>query len=82
MITNCIGAGCKTSYFDLVECTDKVMPGDTMMICSDGLSDLVEDKEIERLLVREFDANALCQAAEDEGGRDNVSVIVVKIEKG
>ena len=82
MITNCIGAGCKTSYFDLVECSDKVMPGDTMMICSDGLSDLVEDKEIERLLVREFDANALCQAAEDEGGRDNVSVIVVKIEKG
>ena len=81
MITNCIGAGCKTSYLDLVECTEKVQPGDTFMLCSDGLSDLVDDKEIERLLVGEFDASALCQAAEDEGGRDNVSVIIVKIKE-
>lgn len=81
MITNCIGAGCKTSFLDLVECTDKVLPGDTFMLCSDGLTDLVDDEEIERLLKGEFDANALCQAAEDEGGRDNVSVIVARVEE-
>lgn len=80
IITNCIGGGCKTSYLDLVECTSIVQPGDTFMLCSDGLSDLVDDREIERLLVGEFDADALCQAAEDEGGRDNVSVIVARIE--
>lgn len=80
MVTNCIGAGCKNCYLDLVECTDMVLPGDTFMLCSDGLSDLVADKEIERLLAEGFDANALCQAAEDEGGRDNVSVIVIKVE--
>ncbi len=78
MVTNCIGAGCKSSYLDLEECTTNVLPGDTFMLCSDGLSDLVSDDEIQRLLVREFDANALCQAADDEGGRDNVSVIVMK----
>ena len=80
MITNCIGGGCKTSYLDLVECTSIVQPGDTFMLCSDGLSDLVDDREIERLLVGEFDADALCQTAEDEGGRDNVSVIVAKFD--
>ena len=80
MITNCIGAGCRTSYLDLVECTTQVEAGDTFMLCSDGLTDLVDDAEIERLLSGEFDADALCQAAEDEGGRDNVSVIVVRVE--
>lgn len=78
LITNCIGAGC-SSYLDLVECTAQVEPGDTLMLCSDGLSDLVADEEIERLLAGGFDANALCQAAEDEGGRDNVSVIVASV---
>ena len=81
MITNCIGAGCRSSYLDLVECTTQIQPGDTIMLCSDGLSDLVDDKEIERLLAGEFDADALCQAAEDEGGRDNVSVIVCRFEE-
>lgn len=80
MITNCVGAGCRSSFLDLVECTDQVLPGDIFLLCSDGLTDLVDDKEIERLLLGEFDANALCQAAEDEGGRDNVSAIVVSIE--
>ena len=80
MITNCIGGGCRTSYLDLVECTEEILPGDTLMLCSDGLSDLVEDEEIERLLAGEFDADALCQAAEDEGGRDNVSVIVINVD--
>lgn len=81
MITNCIGAGCHTSYLDMVECTTQVHPGDTFMLCSDGLTDLVDDQEIERLLAGEFDADRLCQAAEDEGGRDNVSVIVCRFEQ-
>ena len=80
MITNCIGGGCRTSYLDLVECTEEIERGDTLMLCSDGLTDLVDDAEIERLLVGEFDADALCQAAEDEGGRDNVSVIVITVD--
>jgi len=80
MITNCIGGGCRTSYLDLVEFTEDVLPGDTFMLCSDGLSDLVEDAEIERLLAGGFDADALCQAADDEGGRDNVSVIVITVD--
>lgn len=81
MITNCIGAGCRTSFLDIVEWTAFVKPGDTFMLCSDGLTDLIDDKEIERLLVGEFDADALCQAAEDEGGKDNVSVIVLRLEE-
>lgn len=79
LITNCIGGGCKTSYIDMVQCTDQVLPGDTILLCSDGLTDMVDDEEICRLLTDGFDADALCQAAEDAGGIDNVSVIVIRI---
>ena len=79
IITNCIGGGCSCSYIDMDEHSALVKPGATFMLCSDGLSDMVSDQEIARLLGNGFGADALCQAAEDEGGRDNVSVIVARV---
>ncbi len=79
IITNCIGGGCKTSFIDIVDCTEKVLPGDTFLLCSDGLSDMVSDEEIEALLNQGADSSALCRAAEEAGGYDNVSVIVVQV---
>ena len=78
-ITNCIGGGCKTSYIDLVECTSEIEKGDIFVLCSDGLSDMVPDDEIRRLLLEGFEADALCQAAEDAGGNDNITVCVIKV---
>jgi len=57
--------------------------GDTVILCSDGLSDLVSDEEIAGT-VRRFDtdldgaAQALVDAANAAGGRDNISVIVAR----
>ena len=79
-ITNCIGGGCKTSYIDFVKCTELIQSGDVLMLCSDGLNDMVDDNEICKLLERGFDADALCQVAEDAGGYDNVSVIVIRVD--
>lgn len=59
-------------------------PGDVYVLCSDGLNDLVEDADIE-LIVGSLKANLplaanqLVQAAKDNGGYDNVSVILVKV---
>lgn len=78
-ITNCIGGGCKTSYIDMVDCTEQVLPGDVFMLCSDGLTCMLSDKRIERLLTAGTDAKGLCQAAIDAGGYDNVSVCLIKI---
>ena len=80
LITNCIGGGCKDSYIDIMECSYLMLPGDAMLLCSDGLTDMVNDEEIEKLLTEGFDADAFCQAAEDAGGIDNVSVIVIRVE--
>lgn len=79
VITNCIGGGCKTSFVDIVQCTAEVTPGDVLMLCSDGLTDMLTDLEVLSLLENGADASKLCKAAELAGGFDNVSATVIKI---
>lgn len=63
---------------------DDVLPGDVYLLCSDGLNDLVPDPDIE-LIVASLAANLplaalhLVQAAKDNGGFDNVSVILARV---
>lgn len=59
-------------------------PGDIYLLCSDGLCDMVEDEDI-GMAVQALGANLklaaeqLVQMANDNGGRDNVSVILVRV---
>ena len=65
---------------------DAAVPDDVYVLCSDGLNDLVEDTDIE-LIVGALRANLplaaqhLVQAAKDNGGLDNVSVILARIRE-
>lgn len=79
IITNCIGGGCKMSYIDMVQCTTEVLTSDVLLLCSDGLTDMLSDDEIQTLLENGADASKLCKAAELAGGYDNVSACVIKI---
>ncbi len=79
IITNCIGAGCKHTYMDMVEFTDDFRRGDVYMVCSDGLSDMVSDDVIEQMMINGVSANRLCEAAIERGGFDNVSVCVFSV---
>jgi protein phosphatase len=63
-----------------------VMVGDIYMLCSDGLNDMVEDEDIQSTLYAlqnnlPLAASQLIQLANDNGGRDNVSVILVKVKE-
>jgi protein phosphatase len=64
---------------------EDVQPGDVYLVCSDGLNDMVDDSDIE-LIVRSLQMNLplaarhLVQLANDNGGLDNVSVILVKAD--
>jgi protein phosphatase len=80
IITNCIGAGCKNSYFDFDDITGDFQPGDVYLLCSDGLNDMVADDDIARLLAGGATANQLCEEAIQAGGFDNVSACLLKIE--
>jgi len=79
-ITNCIGAGCKETYIDMIEFTSDFLPGDTYVLCSDGLNDMVPDEIIRQMLVEGATANTLCEEAIAAGGFDNVSVCVLRVE--
>lgn len=54
---------------------------EAVLLCSDGLTDMVDDEEIEAIMERRRDdpANALIKAALDSGGADNVTVAVVRL---
>ena len=61
-----------------------VQVGDIYLFCSDGLNDMVVDDEIGSTLQMlkanlPLVATELIQMANDNGGRDNVSVILVKV---
>ena len=61
-----------------------VRPGDIWLLCSDGLCDMVEDEDISMTLEAlganlKLAAQQLVQMANDNGGKDNVSVILVRV---
>ena len=63
-----------------------VEPGDIYLLCSDGLSDMVTDEDMQLTLSSlkanlSLAAEQLVQQANDNGGRDNISVILVRIRK-
>ena len=78
VLTNALGG----SSADVQVDTDRLQieDGDRLVLCSDGLTDLVDDEQITSILLettRSRDAcEKLVQRALDAGGRDNVTVIV------
>ncbi|HYD80734.1 MAG TPA: protein phosphatase 2C domain-containing protein [Paucimonas sp.] len=68
-----------------IRCHD-VLPGDIFLLCSDGLHGMIADDDIEMTVAAlkanlELTAQQLVQAANDAGGSDNVSVILVRVSK-
>lgn len=65
---------------------DVVLEGEIQLLCSDGLSDMIEDEDI-HLTISTFSANLemaaeqLVRMANDNGGRDNISVVLMKALK-
>lgn len=60
-------------------------PGDLYLLCSDGLTDMVEDEAIAAVLQNqrhtlEEKAGLLIDAANARGGRDNISVILIRVD--
>jgi protein phosphatase len=57
---------------------------DIYVLCSDGLSDMVEDEEIRLTLITlrtnpSLTVQQLVQAANDNGGRDNISAMLIRV---
>ena len=62
-----------------------LQPGDTVLVCSDGLTDLVWDDEIQKIIRSRRDMNlaaeALINLANERGGHDNITVVLLSMPK-
>ena len=60
----------------------ELSPGDLLLICSDGLSDMLPDGEILKVLINESTitkaSNKLIELANEAGGDDNISIVLVR----
>lgn len=59
----------------------ELKPGDLLLMCSDGLSNMLEDEEMRMIIKRQRDivemAEKLIEAANNNGGKDNISVVLI-----
>jgi serine/threonine protein phosphatase PrpC len=78
VITRAVGA---TETIELSYRHEDLAAGDTFLICSDGLTDLVEEDEIEAALAGDIDdaVSQLIRRALVQGGHDNVSIVIVRV---
>lgn len=76
---SCIGANCEAEL-SIEEISERIMEGDRFLLCTDGLTDMVREDDIEATLAKgtaEEAVGTLIEKAKTAGGRDNVSVIVL-----
>jgi len=82
-LSQCLGMNrrLRPSYYAL-----RLVAGDRLLLCSDGLYNMVSDEQIGRLVSRHpapADAvRELIQAANEAGGQDNITAIVIAAERG
>jgi len=81
LVTRAIGIDAEVQV-DIGE--EPALPGDIYLLCSDGLNDMVDDEEI-HLTLSKYSANLaeaadqLVRLANQKGGKDNISVILIRI---
>lgn len=68
---------------DFIETSESpFLPGDTLMLCSDGLTDMINNEAISAILnsdvALEEKGTQLIKAANDAGGNDNITVVIVQ----
>ena len=83
VITRCIGT---ESSFEPDVFYTRWNPKDLVILCSDGLCDVLREEDMLALVKQEPDLDALCrtmvQAAYDKGSADNISLVLVRNEGG
>jgi protein phosphatase len=81
IITRAIGC---SLVIDVDTYKQDVKEGDTILMCTDGLTNMVNESEIKNIIEKETDVDIasenLIKAANKNGGEDNITVILFKID--
>lgn len=83
LVTRALGADTDAAP-ELVDAD--LAPEDIFLLCSDGLNDMVDDTDIELALAElgcnlDLAAQTLVEMANDNGGQDNISVLLARVEE-
>lgn len=80
VITRAIGA---STDVQVAMSTLSLAPGDRILLCSDGLWELVTDAEIHKIVMQSPELQAACKRlvslANERGGKDNITVVIVEL---
>jgi PPM family protein phosphatase len=76
-IANSVGGG-KTPFIDFHDITPILKTGDKLLICSDGLTDMLNDRDLEKLLAHKEIKNIM-EAVYEKGARDNTSILLLSV---
>ena len=84
ILTNCFGGDAQQVRSEVYHL--RLRHGDAVLLCTDGLSDLIEDSEIALVLETESHAQTACdrlvQLALERGGKDNITVVLGRFRSG
>jgi protein phosphatase len=82
VITRAVGA---RNRVDIDFFSEVLKPEEMVLLCSDGLTNMLEDEEIREILCSDKGLNdkaaELIEAANARGGRDNIAVVLVDVKK-
>lgn len=79
VITRAVGGGdeIQIDFFEI-----PLSPGDVILMCTDGLTNMLDDSEIRLIIEKQRDvvekAQALVKAANENGGMDNITVTIIE----
>lgn len=79
IITRAVGAASEVSvdFFEV-----ELKAGDTVLLCSDGLTNMVDDEEMKKIVLGQRDivekAEKLVETANENGGKDNITVVLIE----
>jgi serine/threonine protein phosphatase PrpC len=82
VVTRSVGVGPEVDV-DVITLREPLRPGDTLLVCSDGLHGPVDDDQLARAAANgplEQAARALIQLANDRGGPDNITAVLARLE--
>ena len=83
-LTQHLGIDPEDMLIDPYICKQQCQAGDMYLLCSDGLTDMLTDIELSSIMQESVDlevcVDRLIEAALEHGGRDNITVIVCRID--
>jgi protein phosphatase len=84
LIYRSLGAGKSDVEVDIF--TEKLKDGDVLVLCSDGLWEMVKDAQMESIITEVTDLVETCdlliQRANENGGEDNITVVLLRCVEG